>query len=126
MIGKTNNILTVCRPFYKITQSQRLNLNAHWHAGNVGNTTYSHWKTDMFWGFAFLRPYVGCQRWVWSRVWSQLQDIRLANVLVTLGCMVSSLDETPINHNMSWPLRHAPYHPKKTPTIFHLWPSISQ
>lgn len=48
---------------------------------------------------------VGCQRWVWS----QLQDIRLANALVTLGCMFSSLDEIPINHNMSWQLLHAAF-----------------
>lgn len=46
----------------------------------------------------------GCQR----RTWRQLQEIRLANVLVTLAFMFSSLDETPINHNMSWPLLHAP------------------
>lgn len=43
-----------------------------------------------------------------GRAWRQLQETRLANVLVTLAFIFSSLDETPINHNMSWPLLRAP------------------
>lgn len=89
----------MCRAFYKLHNQSVITLTVMlqiWKIQRIVTGRPTCFEVSLF---------CALQR----RIRRQLQIIWLANVLMTLEFIFSSLDKRHINHNVSWPLLHAPF-----------------